>query len=39
MKKAYEFHNAGKMPDLDPPVWLDKDIFLFWKDNYGLTLT
>lgn len=39
LKKAYEFRSAGKMPELDPPVWLSEDIFLFWKDNYGLTIT
>ena len=39
LKKMYEFRSAGKMPEFDPPVWLSEDIFLFWKDNYGLTLT
>ena len=39
MKKSLEFRSAGRMPDIDPPVWLDEDIVLFWKDNYGLTLT
>ena len=39
LKKMYEFRSAGKMPEFDPPVWLDEDIILFWKDNYGLTIT
>lgn len=39
LKKIYEFRSAGKMPEFDPPVWLDEDILLFWKDNYGLTIT
>lgn len=39
LKKMYEFRSAGKMPEFDPPVWLSEDIFLFWKDNYGLILT
>lgn len=27
-----------KMPLFDPPVWLDSDIFDFWKSNYNLQL-
>ena len=39
LKKVYEFRSAGKMPEIDPPVWLDEDVLLFWKDNYGLIIT
>lgn len=27
-----------KMPDFDPPVWLDLDIIRFWRDHYKLQL-
>ena len=36
LKKAYEFRGAGCMPDIDPPVWLDRDILQFWYDQFGL---
>lgn len=28
-----------KMPDLDPPTFLDEDILRFWHDEYNLQLT
>lgn len=36
MKKVLEFSGAGRMPDIDPPVWLDRDILQFWYDQFGL---
>lgn len=27
-----------KMPDFDPPTWLDLDILQFWRDHYKLQL-
>lgn len=36
LKKVLEFHSAGKVPDIDPPVWLDRDILQFWYDQFGL---
>lgn len=36
MKKADEFRSAGRMPDIDPPVWFDRDILQFWYDQFGL---
>lgn len=36
IKKALEFHSAGEMPDIAPPVWLDRDILQFWYDQFGL---
>lgn len=36
IKKALEFRSAGVMPDITPPVWLDRDILQFWYDQFGL---
>lgn len=36
VKKALEFRSAGEMPDIAPPVWLDRDILQFWYDQFGL---
>lgn len=36
LKKVHEFRSAGRMPDIDPPVWLDRDILQFWYDEFGL---
>lgn len=36
LKKVHEFRGAGCMPDIDPPVWLDRDILQFWYDEFGL---
>lgn len=36
LKKVHEFRAAGRMPDIDPPVWLDRDILQFWYDQFGL---
>lgn len=30
--------SSRKMPDFDPPTWLDLDIFRFWRDHYKLQL-
>lgn len=30
--------SSRKMPDFDPPVWLDLDILQFWRDHYKLQL-
>lgn len=30
--------SSRKMPDLDPPTWLDLDILQFWQDHYKLQL-
>ena len=27
-----------RMPDFDPPTWLDADILRFWRDHYKLQL-
>ncbi len=39
LKKFREFTSAGDIPDIQAPVWLDRDIVRFWHDQYGLTLT
>lgn len=39
MKKFREFASAGDIPDIQAPVWLDRDIVRFWHDHYGLSLT
>lgn len=39
LKKFREFTSAGDIPDIQSPVWLDRDIVRFWHDQYGLTLT
>lgn len=38
LKKFREFASAGDIPDIQAPVWLDRDILRFWRDHYGLTL-
>ena len=30
--------SSRKMPDFDPPAWLDLDILQFWQDHYKLQL-
>lgn len=30
--------SSRKMPDFDPPAWLDMDILRFWRDHYKLQL-
>lgn len=30
--------SSRKMPDFDPPTWLDLDILRFWRDHYKLQL-
>lgn len=30
--------SSQKMPDFDPPTWLDLDILRFWRDHYKLQL-
>lgn len=30
--------SSQKMPDFDPPAWLDLDILQFWRDHYKLQL-
>ena len=30
--------SARKMPDFDPPTWLDLGILHFWRDHYKLQL-
>lgn len=30
--------SSRKMPDFDPPTWLDLDILQFWQDHYKLQL-
>lgn len=30
--------SSRKMPDFDPPSWLDSDILRFWRDHYKLQL-
>lgn len=30
--------SSRKMPDFDPPTWLDQDILQFWRDHYKLQL-
>lgn len=30
--------SSRKMPDFDPPTWLDSSIFRFWKEHYKLQL-
>ena len=30
--------SSRKMPDFDPPTWLDLDIIQFWRDHYKLQL-
>jgi len=30
--------SSRKMPDFDPPAWLDLDILRFWQDHYKLQL-
>ena len=30
--------SSRKMPDFDPPTWLDWDILQFWRDHYKLQL-
>lgn len=30
--------SSRKMPDFDPPTWLDLDILQFWRDHYKLQL-
>lgn len=30
--------SSRKMPDFDPPTWLDLDILRFWRDHYNLQL-
>jgi len=30
--------SSRKMPDFDPPAWLDLDILQFWRDHYKLQL-
>ena len=30
--------SSRKMPDFDPPAWLDLDILQFWRDHYNLQL-
>lgn len=30
--------SSRKMPDFDPPTWLDFDILRFWRDHYKLQL-
>lgn len=30
--------SSCKMPDFDPPAWLDLDILRFWRDHYKLQL-
>ncbi|UPW41499.1 replication initiator protein [Dipodfec virus UA23Rod_963] len=39
LKKFREFTSAGDIPDIQAPVWLDRDIVRFWHDHYGLSLT
>ena len=39
LKKFREFIVAGDIPDIQAPVWLDRDIVRFWHDHYGLSLT
>lgn len=38
LKKFREFASAGNIPDIQAPVWLDRDIVRFWRDHYGLNL-
>lgn len=38
-KQVMKFRaSKRKMPDFDPPTWLDLDILRFWKDHYKLQL-
>jgi len=30
--------SSQKLPDFDPPTWLDMDILQFWRDHYKLQL-
>ena len=30
--------SSRKMPDFDPPTWLDENILRFWRDHYKLQL-
>jgi len=30
--------SSSRMPDFDPPTWLDLDILQFWRDHYKLQL-
>ncbi|UNI72450.1 MAG: replication initiator protein [Chaetfec virus UA24_2231] len=38
MKTFRRFMTSGYVPNLDPPVWLNRDIVQFWYDEYGLNL-
>lgn len=39
-KQVMKFRaSKRKMPDLDPPTFLDEDILRFWHDEYNLQLT
>lgn len=38
-KQVMKFRaSKRKMPDFDPPTWLDLDILRFWRDHYKLQL-
>lgn len=38
-KQVMRFSSSSrKMPDFDPPTWLDLDILRFWRDHYKLQL-
>lgn len=38
-KQVMKFRaSKRKMPDFDPPAWLDLDIIRFWRDEYNLQL-
>ena len=30
--------SSRRIPDFDPPTWLDLDILQFWRDHYKLQL-